>query len=156
VTQWHDHQVVPSADADAGRELALQGAARLAQWRREVPQRAANLFERGVAMQSGDPPTYFYALFKTVDGNMRAYVRAGGPAYRDGMRTGDVIDKLDGRDWWSYGTYQTQARAYDGLPHAFEIERGTQKIDVRLGAPLTADEVGGEAVAPPPTEKPAS
>ena len=156
VDEWHDHEIVPSEDASAGRTLALQGLDRLDAWRRAVPQRAANLFARGVAMQGGDPPSYFYALFKTVDGNMRAYVRAGGPAYRDGLRTGDVIDKLDGRDWWTYGTYQTQSRAYDGLPHTFEVERGAQTVDVRLGTPLSPAEIGNEAVEPPPSEKPDS
>ena len=43
----------------------------------------------------GDPASYYYALYKTVDGNMRAYVRAGGPAYAAGMLTNDIIDKLD-------------------------------------------------------------
>ena len=83
-------------------------------------------------MSSGDAPTYFFTLFKTDDGNMRAYVRAGGPAYAAGMRTGDVVEKLDGLDWWQYGTYQTQQRAYDGRPHSFEIERGGRRIDVDL------------------------
>ncbi len=54
-------------------------------------------------------PTYFYVLFKPADGYMRALVRPGGPAYEAGLRTGDVIDKLDGRFWWEYGTYQTRA-----------------------------------------------
>jgi hypothetical protein len=156
VDEWHDHRIVPSADASAGGALALEGLSRLDAWRRAVPQRSTNLFERGVAMQSGDPPSYFYALFKTVDGNMRAYVRAGGPAYRDGLRTGDVIDKLDGQDWWTYGTYQTQSRAYDGLPHTFQVERGTQTVQVRLGEPLAPGEIGNEAVAPTPAEKPES
>ncbi len=155
VNEWHDHQTVASADASAGRALALEGLARLDDWRAAVPRRAANLFERGIAMQSGDPPSYFYALFKTVDGNMRAYVRAGGPAYRDGLRTGDVIDKLDGQDWWTYGTYQTQSRAYDGRPHTFEVQRGTQTVDVRLGAPLDPGEIDDGAAAPP-AEKPGS
>jgi hypothetical protein len=67
---------------------------------------------------------------------MRVFVRAGGPAYVAGLRTNDIVDKLDGRFWWEYGTYQTQARAFDGKPHSFEIERGNQKIDVTLGAPI--------------------
>jgi len=37
---------------------------------------------------------------------MRALVRAGGPAWIAGLRTGDIVDKVDGRYWWEYGTYQ--------------------------------------------------
>ena len=98
--------------------------------------RSANLFERGVAATPADKPTYFYAMFKTVDGNMRAYVRAGGPAYAAGLRSGDVIDKVDGKYWWEYGTYQTQQRAYDGKPHEFEVERSGKTFDVQLGEPF--------------------
>ena len=94
------------------------------------------LFSRGVASAPGDPPTYFYALFKTVDGNMRAYVRGGGPAYAAGLRSGDVVNKIDGKFWWEYGTFQTQLRAYDGKPHSFEVERGSKTLDVQLGAPF--------------------
>ena len=71
---------------------------------------------------------------------MRALVRPGGPAYAAGLRTGDVIDKLDGKFWWEYGTYQTELRAYDGLPHAFDVERGKvggPPAHVQLGAPFT-------------------
>ncbi|HEY9180368.1 MAG TPA: hypothetical protein VIO32_06580, partial [Candidatus Baltobacteraceae bacterium] len=93
---------------------------------------------QGLAYAAGDPPAYYYALFKTVDGNMRTYVRAGGPAYAAGMRTNDIVDKLDGQFWWEYGTYQTQARAYDGKPHAFELQRGNSTIDIQLGEPFTS------------------
>ena len=64
------------------------------------------------------------------------YVRAGGPAFAAGLRSGDVVNKLDGKFWWEYGTYQTQQRAYDGKPHAFEIERGDKILDLQLGAPF--------------------
>jgi hypothetical protein len=96
------------------------------------------LQQRGLAFAPGDPPSYYYALYKTVDGNMRAYVRAGGPAYAAGMRTDDIVDKLDGLDWWMYGTYQTQARAYDGKPHSFQLERAGSTIAVQLGAPFAS------------------
>ena len=96
--------------------------------------RAPSLFTRGVASAAGDRPTYFYTLFKTVDGNMRTYVRAGGPAYDAGLRTGDIVMKLDGHFWWEYGTFQTQLRAYDGKSHSFEVQRGTQTLDVQLGS----------------------
>jgi len=79
-------------------------------------------------------------LFKPSDGYMRALVRPGGPAWVAGLRTGDVIDKLDGRFWWEYGTYQTQLRAFDGKPHTFDVERGRvggPAAHVELGAPFT-------------------
>ena len=47
-----------------------------------------------------------------------------------------TVDKLDGKYWWEYGTYQTQLRAYDGQPHTFEITRGKEKVSVALGAPF--------------------
>lgn len=140
VDEWHDHAVAahPPTPDDA-RALALEGVARLRGWAAAEPVRSANLFRLGLAVTPRDPPTYFYALFKTVDGNMRAYVRAGGPAYAAGLRSGDVVDKLDGQYWWNYGTYQTQARAYDGKPHAFEIERGGKTIDLRLSEPFVPE-----------------
>ena len=69
---------------------------------------------------------------------MRAFVRAGGPAYVSGLRTNDVVDKLDGKFWWEYGTYQTQLRAYDGKPHSFEVERGGRTLELQLGEPFVA------------------
>jgi len=136
VDEWHDHAVLSHAPGAAdARALALEGVARLRDWARTNAQRSDNLFESGVASTRQDPPTYFYSLFKTVDGNMRAYVRAGGPAYAAGLRSGDVIEKLDGAYWWEYGTYQTQQRAYDGRPHEFEIDRAGKTLVVRLGTP---------------------
>ena len=112
------------------RRAAEDLLARVRAWRIEHPSYAADVFERGLAYDPADPqPTYFYVLFKPSDGYMRALVRPGGPAYVAGLRTGDVIDKIDGRFWWEYGTYQTQLRAYDGTPHAFDVERG------RVGGP---------------------
>jgi hypothetical protein len=138
VQEWHDHRVSaqPPTDAEA-RELVLAGVARLRAWAQAEPVRSANLFLVGVPAAPGDGPTYFYALFKTVDGNMRVYVRAGGPAYVAGLRSGDVVEKLDGKPWWEYGTFQTQQRAFDGKPHAFEIQRGGRTFNVQLGEPFT-------------------
>ncbi len=138
VTEWHDHAAFAQPTATDVAQLGLQGANRLLGWARSNPQRWSNLEQRGLAFAPGDPPSYYYALYKTVDGNMRAYVRAGGPAYAAGMRTDDIVDKLDGLDWWMYGTYQTQARAYDGKPHSFQLERAGATIAVQLGAPFAS------------------
>ncbi len=140
VDEWHDHRVVRAGAHGVRRARARarrrRAVARLghgaAGTQRESLLRPASQPRRAIR-----PPTS-YALFKTVDGRMRAYVRAGGPAYAAGLRTGDVVDKLDGKYWWEYGTYQTQQRAYDGKPHSFEIERGGKTLDVQLGAPFVA------------------
>ena len=139
VGEWHDHQVFPVAPTDAdARTLALEGVARLRIWAQAHPVESGHLFERGLAYRPDDAPTFYYTLFKTVDGKMRAFVRAGGPAYDAGMRTNDVVDKLDGQFWWMYGTYQTQTRAFDGKPHSFEVERGGKTLDLQLGTPFIA------------------
>ncbi len=139
VQEWHDHQVVaPPATPAQARALALQGVERLRAWAFAQPIRSGNLFRFGVAARSGDKPTYFYAFFRTADGNLRAYVRAGGPAYVAGLRSGDVIETIDGEAWWRYGTYQSEQRAYDGKPHAFEVLRDGRSLEVRLGSPFAA------------------
>jgi hypothetical protein len=138
VQEWHDHAVLPAITRGALEDLALQGVARLHEWTRENGERWTHLRSQGLAYAAGDPPTYYYSLYKTVDGNMRTYVRAGGPAFAAGMRTNDIVDKLDGKFWWEYGTYQTQARAYDGKPHTFELHRGDSTVDVQLGEPFSS------------------
>lgn len=130
VDEWHEQ----------GRDIAYLARSALFRvrfWAREHPEFAAGVFDRGIAFDPSAPvPTYFYTLFKTNDGFMRAAVRPDGPAWRAGMRTNDVIDKVDGRWWWEYGTFQIQRRAYDGLPHAFSITRGnTHDIPVVLAEP---------------------
>jgi predicted metalloprotease with PDZ domain len=129
------------ARAETAPPSGARRAVRVRVWMREQPAFAAEVFERGLAFDPAAPrPTYFYVLFKPSDGYMRALVRPGGPAYAAGLRTGDVIDKLDGKFWWEYGTYQTELRAYDGLPHAFDVERGKvggPPAHVQLGAPFT-------------------
>lgn len=136
-SEWHDHRVFPQAPNRTDIEqLAMQGLERMRGWSQRNAVRAANLFSKGLAYAPGDSPTYYFSMFKTVDGQMRTYVRAGGPAYETGLRTDDIVDKLDGRFWWEYGTFQTQLRAYDGKPHDFEIERGTRTLDIQLGQPF--------------------
>ncbi len=134
VDEWHDDRVLPRAPtvADA-RELALAGVERLRGWARTNPVRSANLFGVGVAFAPADPPTSFFSLFKSPDGNLRAYVRGGGPAYAAGLRSGDVVNKIDGKYWWEYGTYQAEMRAYDGKPHSFEIVRNGTTMQLTLG-----------------------
>jgi hypothetical protein len=137
VTRWHDHQVVAHSPTPLqARALAQDCMARLRAWAIADPQRSANLFERGVAARAGDKPSYFYAFFRTDDGNLRAYVRTGGPAYAAGLRSGDVIEEIDGRAWWQYGTYVSERFAYDGKPHVFQIQRDGRAVEVRLGAPF--------------------
>ncbi len=134
VDQWHDHAVFAQGPGSADiAALASQGVSRLQRWAQTHAAASGNLFSKGLAYEPGQPPTYYYSLFKTIDGNMRTFVRAGGPAYASGMRTNDVVDKLDGLFWWEYGTYQTQLRAYDGKPHSFEIERAGKTLDLQLG-----------------------
>ena len=137
VGQWY----VPRGASD--RASALAALFRMRTWTLESPGLAASLFDRGLAYDmSRGKPTYFYTLFKTTDGQMRAYVRPGGPAYAVGLRTNDIVVKLDDKFWWEYGTFQTQKRAYDGLPHVFGIARGkvpnveTVTQTIVLGAPF--------------------
>jgi hypothetical protein len=137
VSEWHDHEIVsPPPNASEARALALEAAARLHAWALANPVRSANLFTIGVAARAGDKPAYYYAFFKTADGNLRAYVRAGGPAYAAGLRSNDVIDTIDGVAWWELGTYSSERLAYDGKPHAFEVTRAGRTFEVRLGAPF--------------------
>jgi hypothetical protein len=138
VNEWHDHAVFAQPAQSDVETLAAQTASRMQQWGAANGERWNHLLGQGLAYAAGDPPGYYYSLFKTVDGNMRTYVRAGGPAYAAGMRTNDIVNKLDGAFWWEYGTYQTQARAYDGKPHTFELQRGKTTLTITLGAPFTS------------------
>lgn len=139
VSEWHDHEVVaPPPSVETARALAAQGVERLRDWVRNDPVRSGNLFTTGVAMRPGERPTYFYSFFRTADGNLRVYVRAGGPAYAAGLRSGDIIENIDGLPWWNYGTFQSQRLAYDGKPHVFTVLRGNQQVEIRLGEPFTA------------------
>ncbi len=139
VDEWYVTQPQPTDAAAASEAGALSLLVRLRTWIAEHPARADALFERGLDSAPGAPPTYLYTLFKTADGQMRAYVRPGGPAYAAGLRTNDIVEKIDGRFWWEYGTYTTERIPYDGKPHAFEVTRGASKLDVRLGAPYNEE-----------------
>jgi hypothetical protein len=142
VDQWHivrDVEASPPSTTERER-AALAALFRFRTWRVEHPDISAALLEHGLAYAGGSP-TYFYSLSKTVDGQMRAFVRPGAPAYLAGLRTNDVVVKLDGKYWWEYGTFQTQRRAYDGQPHTFEITRGNQTLTITLGAPFSLSDL---------------
>lgn len=127
----------PLLHGNAPIQAAALGALfRMKTWTLERPELARTLFANGLAYRAGDKPTYLYSLFKTEDGQMRAFVRPGGPAFAAGLRTNDIVEKLDGKYWWLYGTYQTQARAYDGKAHSFLVKREALEMTVRLGAPF--------------------
>ncbi len=140
------------------RSDALAALFRLRTWMLEKRELARQLFERGLAFRPGyERPTYFYSLFKTSDGQMRVYVRAGGPAYDAGLRTNDILQMLDGKAWWEYGTFQTQSRAYDGMPHRFVVTRGKAEVGVELGTPFSSAErlpSPGPAPVPAPSATP--
>ncbi len=137
VNEWHDHEVLAAAAVPRGaRELALEGLSRMLEWTRAQPARSRNLFRAGAAVLPNDPPAYFYSLFRTPDGNMRLYVRAGGPAWVAGLRSSDVVLDVDGRQWWNYGTFATEQFAYDRKPHEFTIVRGGKTTNVALTAPF--------------------
>ncbi len=137
VDEWHD-DAAPAVNATAAEveRAALGVLFRLRTWTVDQPERAHDLFATGLAYRRDDPPGYYYSLFKTPDGQMRAYVRPGGPAYAAGLRTNDVVSKLDGKFWWEYGTFQTQRRAYDGKPHTFAVTRAGKDVTIALGAPF--------------------
>jgi hypothetical protein len=134
VDQWHGQ----GRDVPA---LALDALVRVRTWMAEQPILARELFTHGVAYDPAHTgPTFFYVLYKPDDGYMRALVRPGGPAWIAGLRSGDIVDTIDGRHWWEYGTFQTQQKAYDGKPHAFGIYRGGPDGTphaFRLGPPFT-------------------
>jgi hypothetical protein len=139
VDEWHE-----TCDAMRGgracsariEEAALADLFRVRTWSLMNPELAAALFSRGLAYRPGTAPTYFYSLFKTSDGQMRAFVRPGGPAYVAGLRSNDIVEKIDGQFWWEYGTFQSQQRAYDGKPHTFVVKRGEREATVTLGEPF--------------------
>ncbi|HEY0797545.1 MAG TPA: hypothetical protein VGD50_00270 [Candidatus Baltobacteraceae bacterium] len=139
VDQWHQQasfpREEPAREATLER-LGLDALLRFRTWMYEKPLLAQSLLVRGLAYDPAQGPTYLYTLFKTNDGQMRLFVRPGGPAYVAGLRTNDIVSKLDGKFWWEYGTFQTQSRAYDGLPHTFEVNRGSRTLDFALGSPF--------------------
>jgi hypothetical protein len=138
VDEFHESTVLahPPTDADS-EKLGMGLSLRLSTWMHIERGFSSALLASGLAYDPATKkPAYFYTLFKTDDGNMRAFVRPGGPAYVAGLRTNDIIDKLDGKYWWEYGTYQTEQRAYDGKPHVFDVTRGKAKLHISLREPF--------------------
>jgi len=137
VNEWHESRVFTRAPGgEAIAQSMLAALLRFRYWAREQPELAESLFARGLAYDEQSVPTYLFSLFKSDDGQMRAYVRPGGPAYAAGLRTGDIVERLDGRFWWEYGTYQSQRRARDGNPHSFVVKRGNRELAISLGDPF--------------------
>jgi hypothetical protein len=138
VDQWHEQTPLAHGSIvtqEGLRDLTLRALARFQAWRQEKPVLAESLLSRGAAYDPAQGSMYWYTLFKTNDGQMRVFARPGGPAYIAGMRTNDIVEKLDGKFWWEYGTFQTQSRAYDGVAHAFTLRRGDRSLEVTLGRP---------------------
>jgi len=54
------------------------------------------------------------------------------------LRSGDVVETIDGLPWWQYGTFQSERRAYDGRPHAFGVLRAGREVEIRLATPFVA------------------
>lgn len=135
IDEWHEHAVFAQpAQRPQIEALGVATGRRMQRWLDDHPAAGANLLQRGLAYDPArQKPTFFYSLYKTLDGYMRAYVRPGGPAYEAGMRSNDIVDKLDGKFWWEYGTYQTQLRAYDGKAHNFDVTREGNSYHVQLG-----------------------
>jgi len=75
---------------------------------------------------------------------MRVYVRAGGPAYAAGLRSGEVVETIDGKAWWLYGTYPAQELAYDVSRIPSRFYKGGRAVDIALRAPFTATASDGE------------
>ena len=61
-----------------------------------------------------------------------------------GLRSGEVVENIDGKAWWLYGTYPAQEMAYDGKAHTFEVLQGGRAVDIALGVPFTATASDGE------------
>ena len=136
VDEWHDHAVVAGSRRRRSTRARSRWPASLgcARGRQRNPVRSANLFAtgvgRGAARQADATSTRCSRPSTETCGSTS---RPAVPRYAAGLRSGDVVNKIDGKYWWEYGTYQTQQRAYDGKPHAFEIERGGKTLDVAVG-----------------------
>ena len=105
----------------SSQQLATQVLFALRLWEHHEPKRFADLFDDGDAAPRAEACYPELSLVKSTDGRLRAVVRAGGPAYMAGLRSNDVIEQIDGVDWWQYGTYRSQQRALDGQSHTYAV-----------------------------------
>ncbi len=146
VDEFHENTVLPHPPTKFDAEkLGMSLSLRFNTWLHMEPAFASALLASGLAYDPATKkPSYFYTLFKTDDGNMRAFVRPGGPAYVAGLRTNDIVQKLDGKYWWEYGTYQTEQRAYDGEPHSFDVTRGKQSSIFSSASPTSRGDTGAK------------
>ena len=100
---------------DVRCRLPREGAARLRAWAASDPRAAGALRARRCARAGRRAGLSSMRLFKTVDGNMRAYVRAGGPAYDAGLRTGRRASRRStGGSGGNTGPIKPNSVAYDG------------------------------------------
>ncbi len=138
VDEFHEMRSLAHApDAADAQALGINLLIRLHTWMGMEPMKAQTLFSRGLAYDpNSGKKTYYYTLFKSNDGNLRAYVRPAGPAYEAGLRTNDIVEKIDGRSWWKYGTNPAERLPYDGKPHEFDLRRGKRRLIVRLARPF--------------------
>ncbi|HEV3156126.1 MAG TPA: PDZ domain-containing protein [Candidatus Baltobacteraceae bacterium] len=130
--------------SDDGKFLGLDLLERLRLWMREDAVRSRALFTSGLAFDPArDAPSELFSMVKTIDGNMRAVVRTGGPAWKAGLRTNDVVLMIDGKYWWDYGTYQAQNRAYSSGTHSFVVQSGADapRRVIVLAAPFEGESV---------------
>lgn len=118
VEQW---TFSAAADEEGSHSLAAQAIFALRLWQHREPARFGALFDSGDATPHDGACHPELSLVKTTDGDMRAVVRPGGLAYDAGLRSNNVIEHIDGRDWWQYGTYRSQLRALDGFSHTYTV-----------------------------------
>jgi putative serine protease PepD len=90
---------------------------------------ANQLHDNGVA----DHGTAGFAGNDTAHGPTVASVTAGGPAARAGIRSGDVVDAVDGRAVDSMDDIEALVRGDEpGQPVTFDLTRGDDHVSVRV------------------------
>lgn len=118
---------------------------------------AQPVWKRSLIVVAGPVTNFLFAILIFAAFNM-AYgvpttppvvgaVQAGSAAEAAGLRPGDRIARINGQAMDSFGDIQ-EAVAYDlGQPADIEIERGADRIDIRLQPRITtrSDEFGNKA-----------
>jgi putative serine protease PepD len=96
---------------------------------------AKQLHDNGVAEHG----TAGFVGSDSTHGPTVATVTAGGPAARAGVRTGDVVDSVDGRAVDSMSDVEALVRGDNpGQPVAFQLTRGDDQVNVRVVLGSTA------------------